>query len=91
MHGTLASLKNDIVPLSAICATANRLESSHSLEKSAATFDMHGKGAQILLHCHSRAIAEFLRISLQQFYAVLVEPLGTFDDAAQISCVGQSI
>jgi hypothetical protein len=52
---------------------------------------MHGKSVQILLHGHSCAIAEFLRISLQQFDAVLVEPLGTFDDAAQISCMGQSI
>jgi hypothetical protein len=52
---------------------------------------MHTKGLQILLHRHSCAAAKFLRISAQQFYAVLVEPLGAFDDAAQILCVGQSI
>ena len=52
---------------------------------------MRGKGLQILLHRHSCAIAKFLRISLQQFDAVIVEPLGTFDDAAQIFCMGQSI
>jgi hypothetical protein len=63
----------------------------NSLEKSAATIDMHGKGAQILLHRHSCAIAEFLRILPQEFDAVIVEPLGTFDDAAEIVCMGQSI
>ena len=52
---------------------------------------MHGKGVQVLLHRHSCAAAEFLRISAQQFDAVIVEPLGTFDDAAQIFCMGQSI
>lgn len=52
---------------------------------------MHGKGVQILIHCHSCAIAEFLRILPQQVDAVIVEPLGAFDDAAQIVCMGQSI
>jgi hypothetical protein len=52
---------------------------------------MDGKGVQVLLHRHSCAAAEFLRISAQQFDAVIVEPLGTFDDAAQIFCMGQSI
>ena len=66
-------------------------ESSHFLEKGAATIDMHTKGLQILLHRHSCAAAKFLRISAQQFHAVIVEPLGAFDDAAQIFCMGQSI
>jgi hypothetical protein len=66
-------------------------ESSHFVEKGAATIDMHTKGLQILLHRHSCAGAKFLRISAQQFYAVFVEPLGAFDDAAQIFCMGQSI
>jgi hypothetical protein len=52
---------------------------------------MYSKGVQVLLHRHSCAAAEFLRISAQQFHAVFVEPLGAFDDAAQIFCMGQSI
>jgi hypothetical protein len=66
-------------------------ESSHSLEKGAATIDVYGKGVPILLHRHSCAIAKFPRISPQQFDAVIVEPLGAFNDAQQISCMGQSI
>jgi hypothetical protein len=66
-------------------------ESSHFVEKGAATIDMHTKGLQILLHRHSCAAAKFLRILAQQLYAVFVEPLGAFDDAAQIFCMGQSI
>jgi hypothetical protein len=38
---------------------------------------MHGKGVQVLFHRHSCAGAEFLRMSAQQFDAVIVEPLGT--------------
>ena len=52
---------------------------------------MHGKGVQILLHRHSCTIAKFLRMSPQQFNSVIVEPLGAFDDAAQIFRMGQSI
>jgi hypothetical protein len=60
-------------------------------EKDSATIDMHGKGLQILLHRHSCPIVEFLRISPQQFDAVIVEPFSTFDDAAQIFRMGQPI
>ncbi len=73
------------------CGASRDLESSRFFEEGAATIDVHGKGVQILLHRHSCAIAEFLWISPQQFDAVIVEPLGTFDDAVQIFCVGQSI
>ncbi len=66
-------------------------ESSNSLEKGAAGIDVYSKGVLILLHRHSCAIAKFLRISPQQFDAVMVEPLGAFDDAQQISCMGQPI
>ncbi len=73
------------------CGASRDLESSRFFEEGAATIDMHGKGVQILLHRHSCTIAEFLWISPQQFDAVIVEPLGTFDDAAQIFRMGQSI
>jgi hypothetical protein len=66
-------------------------KSSHPLEKGAATIDVYGKGVAILLRRHSWAIAKFLRISPQQFDAVIVEPLGAFNDAQQISCMRQSI
>ena len=66
-------------------------QSSHSLEKGAAAIDVYGEGAQILLHRHSGAIAKFPRISPQQFDAMIVEPLGAFDDVQQISCMGRSI
>jgi hypothetical protein len=66
-------------------------ESSHFLEKGATTIDVYAQGMPILLDRHSCAIAEFPRISPQQFDAVIVEPLGAFNDAQQISCMGQSI
>jgi hypothetical protein len=56
-----------------------------------ATFNVYGKGLKILLHRHTCTIQEILRISLQKFDAVIVEPLGTSDDAAQIFRMIQSI
>jgi hypothetical protein len=49
-----------------------------------ATINMHGQGLKILLHAHTCTIDEIMRISPQQFDAMIVEPLGTPDDAAQI-------
>jgi hypothetical protein len=52
---------------------------------------MYGKGMQILLHRHSSVMVKFPWISPQQFDSLVVEPLGAFDDAPQISCMGRSI
>lgn len=61
-----------------------RLEFPDFFEQHVATVNMHGKGLQIFLHRHTCTIVKILRISPQQFDAVIVEPLGTLDDAAQI-------
>jgi hypothetical protein len=62
-----------------------------SFEQHVATVDVHGKRLEILLHGHTCTIEEIVRIPLQQFDAVIVEPLGPSDDAAQIVRVIQSI
>lgn len=56
-----------------------------------ATVNVHGEGLKIFLYSHTCTIEEISRISFQQFDAVLVEPLGTSDDAAQIFRMIQSI
>ena len=56
-----------------------------------AAVNVHGKRLKILLHGHTCTIEEILRISLQQFDAVIVEPLGASDDAAQIVRMIQAI
>jgi hypothetical protein len=66
-------------------------QSSHSLEKGAAAIDVYGEGAQILLHRHSGVMVKFPRILPEQFDAMIVEPLGAFNDAPQISGMGRSI
>lgn len=73
------------------CNQSQLVMSSHSIEENAATIDMYGKRVQIFLYRHSCAIAEFFRVLLQQFDAMIVEPFGTFDYAAQIFCMRQSI
>jgi hypothetical protein len=60
-------------------------------EQNVATVNVHGKGLKILLHSHTCTIEEILRISPQQFDAVIVEPLGASDDAAKIFRMIQSI
>jgi hypothetical protein len=69
----------------------HRLASSHSLEEGAAAIDMHGQSSPVLLHRHSRIVVKFSRMLLQQLDAVIVQPLGAFNDAPQISCMGRSI
>ena len=62
-----------------------------SFEQKVAAINVHGKGSKVLLHGHTRTVEEILRIFPQQFDAVIVEPLGTSDDAAQIARMIQSI